>query len=895
MIIDGVCLPDKVHRRRWNLTERLLSCLCLSLLLCAAAIAATPVGSVIRNQASATYKDSNGVEQFTTSNIVETTIQQVAGVELTQDQNKLTASGGEVSFPHVLSNTGNGADTFTLIASNLAAGDDYDFNSIEIFADIDQNGVADDAIALTESPALAAGESFHFVIVTGVPGVAGATDTAGMEVVATSSFDTGQSVSNTDSATVTAAALIDVVKSMSALGGDSPDGPFTVTLSYRNDSASSAAGVTLIDALPAGMSYVAGSGRWSVTGSLVLTDSNSADVQGSAPASILYCAYEAGCTGLPEAVQDADSSSANQVTAILNEVGPGESGTLEFDVTIDSDVTAIDLVNTAEFEYDGGAGTTARVNTNSVAFAVAQAVGVVANGSDSSSVDGTDEAVTVASAFQGSTVAFENVIWNTGNGTDSFDVIVDSGSSTFPAGTAFQLFQGDGLTPLVDSSGNGIPDTGPLAPAGSYRVVLKASLPPSALGDNGGAGYQVTKRARSTTDPSIFNDVTDSLGQILPSSVDLTNNAATGNAGALGEGAGPEASAEVSNVAIPGNTTQFILYASNIGNIDDTFDLAVSTDSTFASETLPAGWSVTFRSSDDTTDVSSTGNIAVGTSVRILADVSVPAGQAPVEQSLYFRILSPATGAVDVLHDAVSVVDASTLLLEPDSHGQLEPGGAIVYTHQLKNVGNATITGIDLSTVDSLVADGWSSAVYEDTDDDGVFTAADQLISTVAALPAGTTKVLFVKVVAPANAAYGAADTTLLTASWNSGADSVEASNVTTVDAGDIGIVKEQALDLGCDGVLDGAYTRQPFAVEPGNNCVQYRLTATNAGVEPVFNAIIQDATPAFTVYRSSATCSATVCTITEPVDGGTGLVTGEVATVEPGESVEFIFAVVIE
>ncbi|MGQ7845578.1 hypothetical protein ACUNV4_13930 [Granulosicoccus sp. 3-233] len=856
--------------------------------------AATAAGSVIRNQASATYRDASGVERFTTSNILETVVQQAAGVQLTQDQSKLIDSGGEVTFPHVLTNTGNGDDTFSLSASDSAVGDQFDFSSMAMFADIDQNGVADDAVALTLSPTLAAGESFHFVVVATVPGTAGATDSGRIDIVASSTFDALQSQSNTDTATVSNAALIDVVKSLSTLGGDSPDGPFTVTLSYRNDSDSSASDVTLVDALPAGMSYIAGSARWSVTGSLVLSDADALDSQGTAPDTIRYCAYQAGCTGLAEAWQDSDSSSANQVTAILNEIGPGESGTLTFDVDIDAGLASSELINTAEFEFDDGTGTTARVYSNSVAFRVAQQVAIVANGSVANAADGTAEPVVQNSAYQGASVAFDNIIWNTGNGSDIIDIIIDSAGSTFPTGTSFQLFQADGLTPLVDSSGNGIPDTGPLKAGSSYRVVLRAGLPPTVHGDNAGAGFDVSKRARSTTDPGVTNDVTDHLDQILPSSVDLTNDAPAGEPGALGEGAGPEATAQLNHSVAPGASTRFTLHAANIGSSDDSYDLAVSTDPSFATVTLPPDWTVSFLAEDGSV-ISSTGNIAASASARMLADVRVPAGQAPGDVSLYFRIRSPATGALDVLHDAVSVKDAAALMLEPNGNGQLEPGGAIVYTHQLKNVGNATINAIELSSVDTLAAEGWSSSIHEDSNDNGEFDAADTLIDSIAALSANTTRVFFVKVTAPGTASPGSRNTTRLQASWNSGADSIAVNDVTLVDAGDIGIVKEQAPDLGCDGVLEGPHTRQPFAVEPGNNCVQYRLTATNAGVEPVYNAIIQDATPAFTLYHSSAVCSAAACTITEPAAGGTGLITGEVATVAPGESVQLIFTVLIE
>nr|MBX2883011.1 DUF11 domain-containing protein [Granulosicoccus sp.] len=129
--------------------------------------------------------------------------------------------------------------------------------------------------------------------------------------------------------------------------------------------------------------------------------------------------------------------------------------------------------------------------------------------------------------------------------------------------------------------------------------------------------------------------------------------------------------------------------------------------------------------------------------------------------------------------------------------------------------------------------------------------------------------------------------------SWAGGALSV--TDQTTINQGDMVIVKEQAIDNGCDNILDSVYTVNSFSLEPGSNCVSYRLTATNSGSTPLFNAVIQDATPAFTTYQPAAVCSAASCTITEPAGGATGVVSAEVATILPGESVEFTFAVVLE
>ena len=70
---------------------------------------------------------------------------------------------------------------------------------------------------------------------------------------------------------------------MSAVSGNPGSGPHTVTLTYSNTGNTTATAVTLKDLLPAGMTYVATSGRWSGTGATVLTDANNADAQGTGP------------------------------------------------------------------------------------------------------------------------------------------------------------------------------------------------------------------------------------------------------------------------------------------------------------------------------------------------------------------------------------------------------------------------------------------------------------------------------------------------------------------------------------------------------------------------------------------------------------------------------------
>ncbi len=85
----------------------------------AGAFAAAPVAnSQIGNTATATYTDASAVPRSATSNTVQTIVQQVRAFDLVADETRYVAPGGQVTFPHTLTNTGNGSDTITLSAAN---------------------------------------------------------------------------------------------------------------------------------------------------------------------------------------------------------------------------------------------------------------------------------------------------------------------------------------------------------------------------------------------------------------------------------------------------------------------------------------------------------------------------------------------------------------------------------------------------------------------------------------------------------------------------------------------------------------------------------------------------------------------------------------------------------
>lgn len=219
-----------------------------------------PAGTLIGNQATATFEDLGGNTRTVISNVVNTQVTQIASLSYTSTQSKTVSPGGQLSFPHTITNNGNGTDQFTI---GTAQSGDFAFSSINVYADANGDGVPDDFTAITQTPNIAAGGSFNIVIVVNVPASALNTQTATVTSTVTSNFNNAVDAILNDVATVTDNAVINVTKSMSNSSGNPGSGPHKITLTYTNSGNATATALELTDVLPTGMNYVAGTGRWS--------------------------------------------------------------------------------------------------------------------------------------------------------------------------------------------------------------------------------------------------------------------------------------------------------------------------------------------------------------------------------------------------------------------------------------------------------------------------------------------------------------------------------------------------------------------------------------------------------------------------------------------------------
>ena len=869
-------------RRTMALAMLLLAAVAMMLVWAPQGFAAAPAGTSIGNQASATYTDGSGVTRTVTSNTVQTVVQQVASLTLTANGAKTSSIGSTVYYPHTLTNTGNGADTFALSVANVA-GSAFSMTGLALYAD---NGSGQPTGSpITTTGALAAGATFKFIVAATVPATATSGQTNSLTVSGTSAFSASQTAADTDTTTVTSNAVINLTKSVSVASGAPGSGPYTYTLTYTNTGNSTATSVKVTDTVPAGLTPVANSGLWSVTGATPLTDAKA--TYGSAPNQITY---------------DYGVSTAGTVTALISNVAPGQSGTISFKVNVAASTAPGAINNTAAVSYNDGSNNTITGNSNAVPFTVTQTAAVTITGA------------TVPSANQGGTATFNNVIKNTGNGTDTFNISLSAGS--FPTGTSFVLYKSDGATPLVDTNGDGVPDTGPLAPGASYTVVVKAVLAANAAGSG---PFSVNKTATSTVNPSVSQTAADTLTAIAAAAVDVTGNAPLGGSGVVGANPGPEAGAQVTNTVNPGATTTFVVVANNTGPVADSYNVAASTVSSFASQTLPAGWGVTFKAdggagncSTTGATISSTATVAAGSSATVCAVVTVPAGYAVGTTALYFRALSPATGAQDTLHDAVTVNAVRSLTFTPSNTGQVYSGGSVVYSHVLTNTGNVVEGNGSVSTItlpQTNSQTGFTSTLYYDANGNGTLDASDPVIPAAglqsvlaAGLAAGQSVTIFDKVTAPSGASPGVVNATSITVTTSNGTYTTSvpapaaASDSTTVIAGNVTLTKMQGLDAGCTGTPAAGYSTTTIAAGavPGA-CIDYQITVQNAGSANATGVTVSDSTPAFTILSTLPATTLGTITPPTPAVGAAGTITATIGTLTPGQSAVVTFGVKIQ
>lgn len=864
----------------------------------AANAAAPTAGTNISNIASASYTDSTGNSKTVTSNVVTTTVLQVASFTLITDQTKTANANGQVSLSHTLTNTGNGSDTFNVGVVNNdtrdSTVDNYDFTGLNVYLDANKDGIPDSQTPVT-SVALAAGESVNLIVqATTASNNVTAGDLGKLTVSATSGFNSSISAKNVDTVKITNGAVISLVKSASVKNIDATQASTTAreveySLAYQNTGNTTATDVTITDILPAGLTYVAGSATVNGT---VLTDAADTD--------------KYNVTG-------------GVVTLVVPTVVANSGGVLKFKVRVDLNTPAGTITNTAEVDPDGP-GTEGKTPSNPNDITVLGVKKGTINDrtddayadADATTATNKDNQIVIDTIAQGVPAFFGKsgsgepiVIHNTGNVTEVFNLSVNK--NTLPTGSIVELFKADGVTPLTDTNGDGVADTGPVTSGATYQVVAKVTLP---SGYSTASAINTILTSVPVTNPTATDNITLAIDKVTASTVDLHNGDATNSAvGSVSGASGQDTGQYVeTKSAKPGVSVNFPLAIENKGANGDNFNLSTA-------PALPTGWTVQYYLADGSGNptgaaITNTGNIPAAGTVKFVAVVTSPANAPAGDQEVIFKVASPATGLTDVMSDRVTVETNRVLSLQNDRTGQIAPGGTVVYKHTLTNNGNivegATAGSLPYTITNDQAANGWVTSLFVDLNNDGIADANELVTGNdlgALAIARGAAVNLLIKVQAPTNATAGTPSSVIFTISpTQAGGQSVVSlvnTDLTTVTNGQVRLVKEQSLANCSSGAATGVYTQNTVSAKPGE-CVKYKITATNEGNADVTNVVISDATPAYTTLKVIASASplatnASLSTSTTALtDGSTGTVAAEKTPLVPNTSavLEFVIKV---
>ncbi len=932
----------------------------------AAFAASPPANAVIGNQASASYSDATGTTQVATSNLVQTTVLQVGSFTLdgidrvmtTVVNTKSGAAGATVYAPHVLTNTGNGVDTFSITVD----ADADKFSRVEVFADADGNGMPDSTTSLctatganvcTVTPVQSVpgnNGAFRFVVAYTIPGSAAGTGSFDMATITATPgtpslyIAPNTSAADKDEVKLSTDAVFNVTKSIGtplvAAPGNGvwPTAPasgprssaactattwtaglassancqYTVYTLTFNNTGGAPGKFALSDALQPGLTYVAGSAVWSGASGTALGD---------------------GAGGDPSGIDF--QASGNTVNAVVTSLNPNVTQTLSFVVLVNSTAAVGTSTTTNVARYDAASapltataaaiGSTLGSSTNPAAYTVLARFGIVVGSNPSTAATALDatpgtpnpngqDLTTKLLAVTGGSVRFPQIVFNTGGATDAVNLSISA--STFPAGTSFQFFADGSGAPLLDTNGDGVPDTGPIPAGASINIVTQVQLPTSVPAN---VAYTATVLGRSVSDNTKIDATEDRLERVIDTLVDLTNTKVGTGIGSVANGdlgAGPSPLPTQIRDTGAGTGTVFALFVKNNDVSDATYNLAASQTTGFPG-TLPAGWTVRFVAAGGTCASPEIPNVTViaGGQNEIAACVTPPSSQAAVSATkIYFKVQSTAvasTGGIasDVKTDAVTVTSTALQLgasLTPNNNGQVAPGGTVVYAHTLTNIGAQSCGAYTLTaTVPAAdAAQGWTTTVYIDANNDGQIDAGDTPVNgPLASLPIGAAQKLLVRVFAPGGVNAGVSSTTTVTATFAAGAASCgtpSATDITAVITGQIRVLKTQAADATCDGVADTAFAATSLQMKPGQ-CIVYQVVATNEGIVPVTNIAINDALPAYTtlsVKQPTSQCAPTGVTGAVPLafaSTATAVSCGSSAnTVAPGGTATLTFAVQI-
>jgi len=252
---------------------------------------------------------------------------------------------------------------------------------------------------------------------------------------------------------------------------------------------------------------------------------------------------------------------------------------------------------------------------------------------------------------------------------------------------------------------------------------------------------------------------------------------------------------------------------------------------------LPAGYTATGGSAGTTG----------GTYTR--PSVSYTAGSGLARTGISFGMVAPNT-------------------LAPNGAQTAQPGTVVFYAHTYKAATGGSVA-FSIANSATPASPAWNQVLYQDSNCNAAVESGETQPAASITVTAGQTICLVVKQFVPAGAGQGAQNSVTLSAAftYTNSAPALAVSTLLAIDITTVGQAGDLSLAKLVSNVTQSIAAATSVNANPGDT-LQYTLTATNNGTQPLSTLFVSDSTAAFTSFVSTACPGAlptgiTGCTVT--------------------------------
>ncbi len=521
---------------------RVLSSLIFSALLSFSYIsyASVPAGTIIGNAATATYYDENNNQYTTTSNVVQTVVQAVCGVDITPDSTleKEGVPGQVVYMPFQIKNTGNATFNYNLSTLNGTY-------TNEIYLDENQNGIIDPGEQKITSLKLGMDEIASVIVAVQIPDTASEGDIDSFTLKAVNADNTDCNDTADGKVTVINDAAFLFNKSVDKSKA-SPGEVLTYTISFKNvgtkdayskdnfnidldndgsiavGSEDSVEGILVQDRIPSGSSYVSGSASGTPS-------SNPEGFVVYSNDGVQWFKDENNVTGEIKFVGFfmPDSNPTDNTSQPV--LSPDQQGTLTFKVQVDSPFEendgSVDNISVISFATSTKVEKSVNSNETHTVIPVSSQADISVGGDtpEEDSENNWQDDNLIKNVPAGTWVEFRHVVENKANVEDIVNLTVDDANTNIPAKTIVEFWNADKSAKLIDTDGDGNVDIGTVSGNSTKEFVVRVYIPADtpAQDEDGNVDYYLTVKALSHNNPSEADLSRDNIDGVIASGVDI--------------------------------------------------------------------------------------------------------------------------------------------------------------------------------------------------------------------------------------------------------------------------------------------------------------------------------------------------------------------------------------